>query len=76
MTDPILWFKFVGNDTKVPHLWNLQGAKERLRLVKAELTEDGSFDNAIMGCDGVFYMASPVFGQPTQVCLYAHTSCF
>ncbi|PWA58618.1 HECT-like protein [Artemisia annua] len=27
-----------GNDTKVAHLWNLQGAKERLGLVKAELT--------------------------------------
>ena len=51
-TYPILWFKFVGNDTKVAHLWNLQGAKERLRLVKIELTEDGRFDNAIMGYDG------------------------
>ncbi|PWA80156.1 bifunctional polymyxin resistance protein, ArnA [Artemisia annua] len=55
-----------GNDTKVAHLWNLQGAKERLRLVKAELTEDGSFDNAIMGCEGVFHMASLVLGQPTR----------
>ncbi|PWA43897.1 bifunctional polymyxin resistance protein, ArnA [Artemisia annua] len=55
-----------GNDTKVAHLWNLQGAKERLHLVKSELTEDGSFDNAIMGCDGVFHMPFPVLGQPTQ----------
>nr|XP_043607937.1 tetraketide alpha-pyrone reductase 1 isoform X2 [Erigeron canadensis] len=58
-----------GNDTKLTHLWNLQGAKERLRLVKAELTEEGSFDDAIMGCAGVFHTASPVLGHindPTE----------
>ncbi|XP_022022587.1 tetraketide alpha-pyrone reductase 1 isoform X1 [Helianthus annuus] len=61
-----------GNEAKLAHLWNLQGAKERLRLVKAELTEEGSFDNAIMGCAGVFHMASPVLGQITnpRVCFY------
>ncbi|KVH96076.1 NAD-dependent epimerase/dehydratase [Cynara cardunculus var. scolymus] len=48
-----------GNDSKLAHLWNLQGAKERLRLVKAELTEEGSFDDAILGCEGVFHTASP-----------------
>ncbi|KAF5754714.1 putative NAD-dependent epimerase/dehydratase, tetraketide alpha-pyrone reductase 1 [Helianthus annuus] len=55
-----------GNEAKLAHLWNLQGAKERLRLVKAELTEEGSFDNAIMGCAGVFHMASPVLGHITD----------
>ncbi|GKE26129.1 tetraketide alpha-pyrone reductase 1, partial [Tanacetum coccineum] len=55
-----------GNDTKLAHLWNLEGAKERLRLVKAELTQEGSFDDAIKGCEGVFHMASPVLGQPTD----------
>nr|UBX89877.1 tetraketide alpha-pyrone reductase [Gerbera hybrid cultivar] len=54
-----------GNETKVGHLWKLQGAKERLRLVKAQLTQEGSFDNAIMGCHGVFHTASPVLGRPT-----------
>ncbi|KAI3729001.1 hypothetical protein L6452_17647 [Arctium lappa] len=53
-----------GNDSKLAHLWNLQGARERLRLVKAELMEEGSFDNAIMGCEGVFHTASPVLGGP------------
>jgi len=57
---------FSGNDSKLAHLWNLQGARERLRLVKAELTEEGSFDNAIMGCEGVFHTASPVLGQPAS----------
>lgn len=54
-----------GNQNKVGHLWRLQGAKERLHLVKANLTDEGSFDDAIMGCDGVFHTASPVLGKPT-----------
>ncbi|KAJ0964983.1 hypothetical protein J5N97_026121 [Dioscorea zingiberensis] len=49
-----------GNSKKVAHLWELQGAKERLQLVKAELTIEGSFDRAIMGCEGVFHTACPV----------------
>ncbi|XP_010270636.1 PREDICTED: tetraketide alpha-pyrone reductase 1 isoform X2 [Nelumbo nucifera] len=51
-----------GNDKKVAHLWQLKGAKEKLQLVKADLMEEGSFDDAIMGCDGVFHTASPVIG--------------
>lgn len=49
-----------GNVKKVDHLWRLEGAKERLRLVKADLMEPGSFDDAVMGCHGVFHTASPV----------------
>ena len=45
---------------KVEHLWRLEGAKERLRLVRADLLERGSFDDAVMGCHGVFHTASPV----------------
>ncbi|CAN6984670.1 unnamed protein product [Brassica rapa subsp. trilocularis] len=48
-----------GNEKKLAHLWKLEGAKERLKLVKADLIEDGSFDKAIMGCQGVFHTASP-----------------
>jgi nucleoside-diphosphate-sugar epimerase len=54
-----------GNEKKLAHLWKLEGAKERLRLVKADLMEEGSFDNAIMGCQGVFHTASPVL-KPTS----------
>lgn len=54
-----------GNEKKLAHLWKLEGAKERLRLVKADLMEDGSFDNAVMGCQGVFHTASPVL-KPTS----------
>ncbi|XP_060175352.1 tetraketide alpha-pyrone reductase 1-like [Lycium barbarum] len=54
-----------GNQKKVGHLWKLQGTKERLCPVKANLTDEGSFDDAIMGCEGVFHTASPVLGKPT-----------
>ncbi|KAF5939257.1 hypothetical protein HYC85_023516 [Camellia sinensis] len=41
-----------GNNEKLRHLWKLEGAKERLELVRADLMEEGSFDDAIMGCHG------------------------
>ncbi|MFQ6635953.1 hypothetical protein Gotur_012562 [Gossypium turneri] len=47
------------NEKKVAHLWRLEGAKERLKLVRADLLEEGSFDDAVMGCQGVFHTASP-----------------
>ncbi|CAA3032555.1 tetraketide alpha-pyrone reductase 1-like, partial [Olea europaea subsp. europaea] len=50
-----------GDPTKVEHLMALEGAKERLHLFEANLTEEGSFDSAIDGCEGVFHTASPVF---------------
>jgi len=49
-----------GNQKKVGHLWDLEGAKERLELVRAELLEEGSFDDAVMACEGVFHTASPI----------------
>ncbi|CAL5430648.1 unnamed protein product [Camellia sinensis] len=55
-----------GNNEKLRHLWRLEGAKERLELVRADLMEEGSFDDAIMGCHGVFHIASPVLGQPSS----------
>ncbi|CAN1190364.1 Phenylacetaldehyde reductase [Linum perenne] len=45
---------------KTGHLLELDGAKERLRLYRADLLEEGSFDSAVRGCDGVFHTASPV----------------
>ncbi|XP_042507082.1 tetraketide alpha-pyrone reductase 1 [Macadamia integrifolia] len=47
---------------KLAFLWQLEGAKERLKLMKADLMEEGSFDDAIVGCEGVFHTASPVVG--------------
>lgn len=46
--------------SKTEHLLALDGAKERLHLFEANLTEEGSFDSAVDGCDGVFHTASPV----------------
>ncbi|CAN8305754.1 unnamed protein product [Cochlearia groenlandica] len=45
---------------KTEHLLALEGAKERLKLFKANLVEEGSFDLAIDGCDAVIHTASPV----------------
>ncbi|XP_027929072.1 cinnamoyl-CoA reductase 1-like [Vigna unguiculata] len=49
------------NPKKVDHLVNLDGAKERLQLFKADLLEEGSFDSAVQGCHAVFHTASPFF---------------
>ncbi|XP_071739572.1 uncharacterized protein [Rutidosis leptorrhynchoides] len=46
---------------KTEHLLSLDGAKERLILFEANLTEEGSFDSAVKGCVCVFHTASPVF---------------
>ncbi|KAK4424944.1 Cinnamoyl-CoA reductase 1, partial [Sesamum alatum] len=42
------------------HLKALEGAKDRLHLFQANLTEDGSFDSIVDGCSVVFHTASPV----------------
>ncbi|CAN8288304.1 unnamed protein product [Cochlearia groenlandica] len=46
---------------KTEHLLALEGAEERLKLFKANLLEEGSFDSAIDGCQGVFHTASPFY---------------
>ncbi|KAJ0038521.1 hypothetical protein Pint_23936 [Pistacia integerrima] len=54
-------FSSFTDDPKIKHLHELDGAKERLHLLKANLLEEGSFDSAVDGCEGVFHTASPVF---------------
>lgn len=41
-------------------MWELKGAKERLKIFEADLTVEGSFDEAVKGVDGVFHIASRV----------------
>jgi len=53
-------------EIKVRHLLDIPGAAERLKLFRAELLEDGSFDAAIDRCDGVFHVASPVDFLPND----------
>ncbi|PWA37178.1 bifunctional polymyxin resistance protein, ArnA [Artemisia annua] len=50
----------LGDPKKTEHLLALDGAKERLSLYEAKLTEDGSFDSAVSGCVCIFHTASPV----------------
>lgn len=45
---------------KVGFLWSMSGAKDRLKVVKADLLVEGSFDEAVAGVDGVFHTAAPV----------------
>nr|XP_034599471.1 cinnamoyl-CoA reductase 2-like [Setaria viridis] len=49
---------------KNAHLMALEGAGERLRLVKADVLDHSSVASAIAGCDGVFHVASPVPSGP------------
>lgn len=49
-----------GNLDKVKHLLELPKAKTSLTLWKADLAEEGSFDEAIEGCHGVFHVATPM----------------
>lgn len=45
---------------KVGYLTQLSEDKERLKILKADLMVEGSFDEAVTGVDGVFHTASPV----------------
>ncbi|WOK92770.1 hypothetical protein Cni_G01462 [Canna indica] len=51
---------------KVGFLQSMDGARERLQLVKADLLVDESFDDAIDGTDDVFHSASPVFAAEDE----------
>ncbi|XP_072975387.1 phenylacetaldehyde reductase-like [Typha angustifolia] len=46
---------------KTEHLRALDGADERLQLFQADLLKEGSFDDVVEGCEGVFHTASPVY---------------
>lgn len=48
-----------GND-KYAHLKKLDKASENLQLFKADLLDYESLRAGILGCDGVFHVASPV----------------
>lgn len=48
------------NQKKTQPLLDLPGASQRLTLWKADLGEEGSFDEAIEGCTGVFHVATPM----------------
>lgn len=53
---------------KCDRLLRLWGGGDRLKLFRADLHEDGSFDAAVQGCDGVFHVAASMDAivQPTH----------
>jgi GDP-D-mannose dehydratase len=54
-------------DGKNAHLLALEGAGERLQLVKADMLDYSSVASAVAGCEGVFHVASPVpYGQSSN----------
>lgn len=50
----------IDNIKKVQHLLDLPKSKTHLTLWKADLSVEGSFDEAIQGCTGVFHVATPM----------------
>ncbi|XP_010539540.1 PREDICTED: cinnamoyl-CoA reductase 1-like isoform X2 [Tarenaya hassleriana] len=55
------------DDPKNSHLRELEGAKERLILCRADLEDYGALKEAIEGCDGVFHTASPITDDPEKM---------
>eukprot|EP00250_Pteridium_aquilinum_P013714 c21525_g1_i1 orf=255-1298(+) len=61
-----------GDYKKTAVLRGLPGADERLELVRGQLLEEGGFDDAVYGVDGVFHCASPTefsFEDPYRDCI-------
>lgn len=61
-----IFFSYVisDDDAKNAHLRALDGAAERLALVRADLLDKASLAAAFVGCEGVFHTASPVTDDP------------
>ncbi|KAA8523747.1 hypothetical protein F0562_010170 [Nyssa sinensis] len=54
------------HSAKSVHLLKLWGCGDQLRLFTADLQEEGSFDEAVKGCNGVFHVAASMeFRIPT-----------
>jgi hypothetical protein len=52
------------DDAKNAHLKSLDGATERLTLLRGDLLDKDSLAAAFRGCEGVFHTASPVTDDP------------
>ena len=58
------------DDGKYEHLRKLEGAKERLKLVKGDILDYESLIEAFRGCDGVFHMACLLTDDPVSYSPY------
>ncbi|XP_050368728.1 putative anthocyanidin reductase [Argentina anserina] len=57
----------VRDPDKCVHLLSSLTGTDRLRLYRADLREEGSFDEAVKGCDGVFHVAASMqFSFPEE----------
>ena len=56
----MLYIYHADDSKKTKHLFSLDGAKERLHLVKENVLEEGYFDYVVDDCEGVFHTASSV----------------
>lgn len=64
---------------KVKHLIQLPKAETNLTLWKADLTKEGSFEEAVEGCHGVFHVATPMDFEskdPEVCCMYIYLYIF
>ncbi len=57
------------DDSKVTFLKSLPNS-ENLKLFAADLLKEGSFDEAVRGCDYVFHTASPFFMKVSSITTY------
>lgn len=55
------------DDPKNNHLRALDGAADRLVLVKTDLLDYDNLCSILKGCEGVFHLASPVTDDPVQM---------
>jgi hypothetical protein len=58
-----IYIAFALGASKNAHLKVLEGAEERLQLLKADLMDYNSIASAVAGCEGVFHVASPVLSH-------------
>ena len=54
------------DDPKNAHLWALDGAAERLAMVRVDLLDRPGLRAAFSGCDGVIHTAAPLVGDPVS----------
>ncbi|XP_047081033.1 cinnamoyl-CoA reductase 1-like [Lolium rigidum] len=55
------------DDPKNAHLWALDGAAERLTMVRVDLLDRDTLRAAFHGCDGVIHTASPMHDTPEEI---------
>ncbi|KAI4982981.1 hypothetical protein ZWY2020_023475 [Hordeum vulgare] len=58
-------------DNKNSYLLDLEGAKERLSVCRADLLDRDNLNGVFRGCNGVFHIASPMFNTDPELMVVA-----